>query len=133
MIKRHLQLNLLNASIRYEAELLKAMICRTGFNYYKTIESELENFDTLGLSKPGFSCLELLNLQIWEPESLYKGPSLMPTKTTGNPTWTAKDEYVLFSAHSGVCGALQKILSPDHTGGRGRGRIFFSPRPVPHF
>ena len=72
-----------------------------GFNYWKTIKSELENFDTLGLVKPDFSLLESLDLQIWEPESLAKGPSLAPTKTidpvrAGNPTWIAKDEYVLF-------------------------------------
>ena len=72
------------------------MIGCTRFNYYKTIKNELENFDSLGLSKPDFSRLESLDLQIWEPESQTKGPSLAPTQTTGNPTWTTKDEYVLF-------------------------------------
>ena len=103
VIKRHPQLNLLNASIRYEVELLAevshqipATISRTDFNDYKTITSELENFGTLGLPKLDFSYLELLDLQIWEPQSLPKGPPLVPTRTTGNPTWTVKDEYVLF-------------------------------------
>ena len=75
------------------------MISRTGFNYSKTIKSELEHFDTLGLPKPDFSRLELLNLQVWELESLSKGPSLAPTRTTGNPTWTTKDEYILFQRY----------------------------------
>ena len=70
-------------------------------NRNKTIKSELENFDTLGLLKPDFGHLGSLDLQIWELESLAKGPSLEPTLTkdpvqAGNPTWTAKDEYVLF-------------------------------------
>ena len=71
------------------------------FNYQKTIKSELENFHTLGLRKLDFSCLGSLDLQIWEPESPAKGPSLAPEEAmdmvrVGNPKWTAKDEYVLF-------------------------------------
>ena len=74
---------------------------RVKFNYQKTIKSELENFDTLGFRKPEFSRLGSLDLQIWEPESLAKGPSLAPAQAmdlvrVGNPKWTAKDEYVLF-------------------------------------
>ena len=78
-----------------------SMINPAGSNYHKTITSELENFDTLGLVKPDFSSLSSLDLQIWEPESLAKGPSLAPIQArdmvrVGNPTWTAKDEHVLF-------------------------------------
>ena len=73
-----------------------AMINRAGSNYFKAIKSELDNFDTLGLPKPDFRRLGVLDLQIWEPESLSKGPSLAPTLTNGNPTWTTNDEHVLF-------------------------------------
>ena len=58
------------------------IMTRMKFNYQKTIKSELENFDTLGLRKPEFSRLGSLDLQIWEPESLAKGPSLAPTQVT---------------------------------------------------
>ena len=77
------------------------VMTRVKFNCQKTIKIELENFDTLGLVKPDFSRLGSLDLQIWEPEYLAKGPSLAPEEAmdmvrVGNPKWTAKDEYVLF-------------------------------------
>ena len=78
------------------------MIGGAGFNPYKTIKSELENFETLGILKPDFGCLGSLDLEIWESESQAKGPSLAPTKIKDpaqvgrNPRWTTTDEYLLF-------------------------------------